>query len=383
MVRELLEKNNKLFMLSPPQPRDILPKNSYAVYRKVIQAIGNKEKILIVPDPDVDGIHSAKAWDFTFRKIGYRNFSVVPLERRQHTVKYRNIEKYLDAGFTTIIIVDSSSGNLELIKKICAYSDRISLIIVDHHECKNYSHVYNKNCIVVNPKLENPELPYRMWSAGLINAEICKYILYKLKYNNVRELDVFGYASMYSDKCPIDNPYSVALMTRCISTDCIPSQIKNFMNDYTAINRTFIDFTYSPIINAVMRMDRFDLIHKYFFEYENIHDVASIIEEMKDCHKQAKEVLNELICGINNNSENEDDYDEYEDEDDYDDGILTNIQEENEVVIGILPSNLPQHYYNFMGLVATKLAQKYNKVALCVWYNSDIDCYIVCQRLCK
>lgn len=357
MFREYLEKKDKLWMLTPPVYRKILPAKSFAAYTKIRDAIKCGKKIYVHPDPDIDGFLSAKCWDYCFKRLGYTNYTIGILKKRIHIVKASTIQEQIDNGASVIIIVDSSSNELEMINEVCS-DKNIQLIIIDHHPTMNKFSQYPNNCEIVNPKIEGKESVLYSASAGVVNSLVCDYILYNYGITDTSELEVYGYITMYSDVCKPDNPYLSAYMhSKLHNKKCIPEFLNLFWDKYSGMNSRFIGFKINPIINANIRLGNFELINKYFFKLEGLSETEkeSIRNELINERARASTLVAEL------------------------EGIMA-IQETEQLVICMLPNDLDQIYYNFMGYIANRAATKHNKPAISVYLDEVTNCYIGSAR---
>lgn len=355
MLKDIILENGLEHLIRAPKVDKILPKNSHNVRIKVVNAMTDNKKILIVPDIDVDGIHSARAWDYGFKRLRYTNYEVYKLEKRVHTISLMNIETYLERGFKVFLIVDSSSNDMILIKKILDYSNDTEVIIIDHHNCKYSYKDYPERCTIVNPMMETPDVPYYKCSAGYLNALIVGYILAGYQITDTQELNILGYISMYTDTCDCSNPFIIGSMVGCFNAILnIPKQVELFMNDYSVLNKNFIQWTYGPAINALGRMNRFDLIDELFFHLDELPDLADLKRRISEVVKEARALKEEIVSKH----------------------ITTKVIGQNNDLIWItLDSELPEHYYNFQGLIANQFARQNNTAAVCAHFDVNTKQY--------
>lgn len=356
MFRDYLENNDLLWMLNPPVYRKVLPKNSRRVYYAVRDAVSAGDKVYIHPDPDVDGYMSAKCWQTCFNKLGYTNFEIGVLKNRKHVVRYETIKEQIDNGAKLIIIVDSSTNELEMIREVCEHD--VNLVIIDHHPSDNKYTMYPDNCVLVNPKLDSENLPMYPASAGVVNSLIVDYVLHMYGKTDNEELDFYGYITMYSDVCAPNNPYLASFMRRRLQNNKnIPDLIKLFWDQYSSMNKRFISFKVCPLINAAIRMGEFELIHKLFFEIETLSDSDKelIICQLERAKSNSTIVVDELES-------------------------VAEVMNTPDLVMAIIPSDLDEFKYNFLGFIASRFAQRYDKAAICIYLDRNIDCYIGSAR---
>lgn len=357
MFKEYLEKKDLLWMLNPPAYRKILPKNSHKVYCAVRDAIENGDKIYIHPDPDVDGFMSAKCWNYALKRLGYNNFSIGVLKNRKHKVRYATIKEQIDQGAKLIIIVDSSTNELDMIRQVCA-NDGITLVVIDHHPSNNEWSMYPENCVIVNPKLESDKLPLYPASAGVVNAIIADYVLHMKGITDTIELEYYGYITMYSDVCSPSNPYLGALMRRRLQKNHeIPNFVKLFWDQYSSVTKRFVSFKICPLINSAIRMGEFGLVDKLFYSLDSLSEDGKkeLLEDLIRAKEKSAIVIDELEQ-------------------------MAEVLDSPNIVMCIIPSNLEEYKYNFLGYIASRFAQKYGKVAICIYLDENTDSYVGSAR---
>lgn len=100
--------------------------------KAIIEAIGDKKKIFIHGDFDVDGITATSIlWDFLFRKAGADVMPYIPSRFEEgYGLSDASIQSIIDQGGELIITVDCGVKDIELVEK---YKDKVDFVITDHH----------------------------------------------------------------------------------------------------------------------------------------------------------------------------------------------------------------------------------------------------------
>lgn len=337
------------YYLRPPKFQKMCPVNTHKVYSILNKAMADGLKIGLVPDCDFDGLASPKAWDLAFKKLKYYNYVVDTLKARIHTVQAETLFSLYERGCRVIMLLDSSSNSLPMIKEVLEKCEDLQIIIIDHHETSNTYKSFPDRCTIVNPKLDKNS-PLATLSAGMLNAMVADYVLFRKGLKDNTELYVGGYASMYSDVCPCGNPFIVDLMRSMQGLSKVPDYIQLFFDNYNkGLSSNFISFKVAPIINAAIRMERFEILDKLFFHFEDIRDHGGFLRELQQIKKDADDLVAaamEMILGEMRNGGTPKHY----------------IRSKNLIVVFLPNENLK----NFAGYIAGKIANLFNNICICV-----------------
>lgn len=112
-----------------------LMKDMRRAVERVIQAIRNKEKILIYGDYDVDGVTGTSLLIRLLKHIGADVFCYIPHRRREgYGLSLEGIRYAIQHYVNLIITVDCGSGSADIITE--ALKNHIDVIVTDHHEVK-------------------------------------------------------------------------------------------------------------------------------------------------------------------------------------------------------------------------------------------------------
>lgn len=137
----------------------------------IYDAIKNKKKIFIHGDFDADGITAtALLWDFLFRELKADVTPYIPDRFDEgYGLSEKSITAMIEQGAEYIITVDCGIKDIELVSK---YSEKVNFIITDHHTVRSSSEEGVKDALmvgdylisakalaVVHPKIENNNPP--------------------------------------------------------------------------------------------------------------------------------------------------------------------------------------------------------------------------------
>jgi len=152
--------------------------------RRIIEAINNKEHILIYGDYDVDGVTSISQFIVLLSTVGAKTSYYVP-EREEEgygiSSKFVDSIKNGEIDIDLLITVDCGIGEVEKISEITKMN--IDVIIIDHHECNDQ--IPNAYAIV-NPKQKDcPSVNKHLCAAGLS----FKFLLHLNKFLKVRNIE--------------------------------------------------------------------------------------------------------------------------------------------------------------------------------------------------
>ena len=154
--RNIIEKEDQEVFVNPDFTRDMndhwqLHDIEKAVMR-IIDALNQKQKIVIYADYDADGIPGAVVFSDFFNKINYENFEIyIPHRHNEgYGLHHEAIEKFIKDKTGLLITIDL--GITAVDEVVYAKEHGLDIIITDHHEAgESIPDAY----AVVNPKLGN------------------------------------------------------------------------------------------------------------------------------------------------------------------------------------------------------------------------------------
>ena len=319
--------------------------------KRIVDAIKNNEKIVIVGDYDVDGVSSSAIMHLFLSEI-YDNFEIKIPNRFKHG--YGLSPKILEEIEADLIItVDNGISSFEA-AEICAQRG-IDLIITDHHtpkireekreirdeEVDSSKFQVPSAYAIVNPKT-SPDFPFK----EICGAEVAWYLCAALKHEmklkkDLREfLDILCIA-IIADVMPLQHMNRVlvnmGLKRLNAQKRAFSRAIKKFFNG--EIRSVDIAFNIAPRLNAAGRMGD----ARVAFEF--------LISEDEN---QAYNLYLELDRLNNLRKETEKD-------------ILDDIEVENEEFIVVKGD----YHEGVIGIIASRLVHKYNKPAIVFSRNGE------------
>lgn len=137
------------------------------------QAAGNKEKVMVCGDYDVDGITSTALLELTLSKIGLDVLHYIPHRIKEGYGLNKNILHFAEQKKIKLLITaDCGINNHEEIKEL--RRNHIDVIITDHHEPLN-SDLPQANS-VINPKVKNSRYQYRDLAGVGVAYKLCQAV---------------------------------------------------------------------------------------------------------------------------------------------------------------------------------------------------------------
>lgn len=317
--------------------------------------IYNKKSVLIYGDYDPDGMFSALTWKYLFNALGHMDYKVFKYRKRMHTVDPFAVTHAIEFGYDYMIISDAGSSDMEMINRLTKFG--VKVILVDHHETKyRYSDYPKDNFVIVNTTIENKEnveiLEGRqeelILSCGALVFVLAHKILndYKIPCDY---LSVLAIASMYADCVDMSSELARGIYFLAIETDSknMPPEVECFINSYTKVSRRFVEFHMTPKLNASFRSENFRYLNDTFMcsHKSTRGELIVAIEALTDLHRESVDLVTKATDII---------YHEVRDN-----FVIGNLNTVNEH-IDVRETKL----YNFTGLIANKLAERYKKSAV-------------------
>ncbi|OQX71868.1 MAG: hypothetical protein B6D62_01115 [Candidatus Cloacimonas sp. 4484_275] len=168
---------------------------------RIVQAVKNKEKIIIFGHDDLDGITATYILFDFLEKIGSQNhFYYIPNRLiENHGIQENFIRKVKNEKFDLVITVDGGISSYEAVKKLNEIGCEV--IITDHHLVPEK---IPPALAVVNPKQHDCKYPYKM----LAGVGVSFFLVWKISQLLKTEFD-FNYffwvaAGSVADKVPLN-----------------------------------------------------------------------------------------------------------------------------------------------------------------------------------
>lgn len=295
----------------------------------LIKAIANKERIVVIPDIDTDGIVSAVTMYKYLEQCGANLEPYIHAQRSDGHGLGTVIDKIHD-GIDLVLIVDSSSNSVDDCKKLVESGKKV--LIIDHHEMD----VVNDYAIIVN--CQSGDYENKNLSGSAMCYKVCQVLDEYLGLDfadNYLDLATVG---LVADMMNLSN-----MENRCIVNQGL-NRIENlglqeilnqskieFKDGITTMN---IGFKLAPIIGACTRFDKIEL-------------ALSLLTT--DDYDVAKALVKEMISMNDNRKANQKE------------AVNKVVDEIGEVGDNIVIAVTEDIESGFRGLIATEVVQRYSK----------------------
>lgn len=329
---------------------------SFAHLQDVLDVIVNGIKqgkyFYLYGDYDVDGLMCIRCLSSIFERLDYENFSVFEYRKRTHALDKIAPHKCLQYSADIFVVADtgSSKADKELLDKLVA--DGVEVIVLDHHESDFTYEDYDASGIhIINTIIENSMGGDFDLSAGALCFCVASAVLdhFNIDY---RQISCYALTSLYSDCMNMGNKLNRSIYALAKSQD-VPIDLLYFMNKYCSFNSRYIEYWFAPRVNALFRSENLNLINKLFItKIDNPTVLSTYITKVEDVYTRIRELISS-ICDV-----------------------LVCTEMDNFVVadLGSVNSNfsvLKNKLWNYTGLVASKLASRYQKAAIVYCTNGE------------
>ena len=349
--RNIIEENQIKVFLEPTRndfyDPFLLPDMEIAVPR-IINAIENKEKIVIYGDYDVDGITSISVLKKFLEDRGLEVSEHIPNRLDEgYGLNKEAIDEINESGCKLMITVDCGISGLEEVEY--ANSLGIETIITDHHEPLDE---LPKAIAVIDAKIKTNKYPFNQLAGvgvvfKLIQAISIKLGLDEKKYLKYLDLVCIG---TISDIVPlVDENRVIAKLglklvevTRNIGLRTLLDSI-----GYKKVNSMSVSFGIAPRINACGRMGHADEALKLFLTNDKSEAIA-LTQKLNDYNKERQDIEKNIFEEALNKINEE------------------NIEEKSAIVLGG-----DNWHHGVIGIVASKITDMYFKPSILICFEGN------------
>ena len=349
--RNIIEENQIKVFLEPTRndfyDPFLLPDMEIAVPR-IINAIENKEKIVIYGDYDVDGITSISVLKKFLEDRGLEVSEHIPNRLDEgYGLNKEAIDEINKSGCKLMITVDCGISGLEEVEY--ANSLGIETIITDHHEPLDE---LPKAIAVIDAKIKTNKYPFNQLAGvgvvfKLIQAISIKLGLDEKKYLKYLDLVCIG---TISDIVPlVDENRVIAKLglklvevTRNIGLRTLLDSI-----GYKKVNSMSVSFGIAPRINACGRMGHADEALKLFLTNDKSEAIA-LTQKLNDYNKERQDIEKNIFEEALNKINEE------------------NIEEKSAIVLGG-----DNWHHGVIGIVASKITDMYFKPSILICFEDN------------
>ncbi|ACM92600.1 single-stranded-DNA-specific exonuclease RecJ [Nautilia profundicola AmH] len=304
-IREIL--SNRIEELSSSNlPHFLLLSDIKKASKRVVNAIKNKEKIVVVGDYDVDGVSSSAIMKLFFEKIKFDIEVVIPDRFKDGYGLTPGLLERIEADL--IITVDNGITSFEA-AEICKQK-RVDLIITDHHtplimdkvKCNMENEERFKlpdAYAIINPKT-SPDFPFKEICGAEVAWYLCAAIKSEMKLKiDLREFTDILAIAIIADVMPLThmNRTLVNMGLKRLNKAVKPfsKALKRFFNkDFKAED---IAFQIAPRLNAAGRMFHAGVAYEFLIS-KNEQKAFDLLMELDGLNNLRKETEKEAVESI-------------------------------------------------------------------------------------
>jgi len=250
-IKSRFAKEGFLSLANLPHPSTF--KDMDRATKRIVQAIYNHEKIVLIGDYDVDGVVSTTLMKLFFDEIGVELEWIIPNRFRDGYGLSVNLIGHIK-DYDLAITVDNGISAVEA--SLLCEEHNIELIITDHHLLPK---VLPTAYAIIDQKQEECDFPYD----EVCGAQIAWYLIASLNRALNSSVDTKSYLGLVSiaiiaDMMPLQhiNRAMVLAGLQLLNRSDLPA-IKAFREklDKEALTAEDIGFQIAPVLNSAGRMD--------------------------------------------------------------------------------------------------------------------------------
>ena len=324
----------------------LMPDMEIAV-KRIIQAIENKEKVIIYGDYDVDGITSITVLKKFLADRGLEVDSYIPNRLDEgYGLNKAAIDKIVSEKYQLMITVDCGISGIEEID----YANSLGLetIITDHHEP---AETLPKALAVVDAKRKDNKYPFNQLAGVGVVFKLTQAIsqVYNLDEKEyLKYLDIVCVGTI-SDIVPLVDENRVITklglklveVTRNVGLRALLNAI-----GYKKIDSSAISFGVAPRINACGRMGHEQDALQLFLT-ENIVEANNISKKLNDYNKERQDIERRIF-----------------------DEVLTKIEKDEKDKPCIIVGDDNWHH-GVIGIVSSKVTEMYYKPSILICFEDE------------
>lgn len=334
-----------------------LIRNISRATKTILEAVDNDKNILISGDPDADGVTSLAVMYNRLKELIVDDYQLDYIYSQRdmghgingqltHKDSYSdsfnelvdtNIEKIKDADL--LIVVDSSSNDIDGVNKAKELNPNLEVIILDHHQFNDEQTEkdMDKLAIVVNPQHSKDMSINKSLSGAGVVYKVCCAIDNQLNDNgfSLQYLDLVavGLVGDMMDVRQLENRYYIAQGLQNVNNIGLNRILKGAKVNMYKYNSTDIGFSVAPLINASARMGQIELAYQILLA-ETDKEAKALRLKMNKLNMERQKLQSEFT-------------EKYASQINLDDKIILIIDNESNK--------------GFNGLVAQNIAQKYHR----------------------
>ncbi|MBE7027807.1 MAG: single-stranded-DNA-specific exonuclease RecJ [Ruminococcaceae bacterium] len=317
---------------------------------RIIDAIKNKEKITVYGDYDVDGITSTVVLVRFLKSHGADVGYYIPDRLEEgYGINRDAIDSISESGTRLLITVDCGITAVAEIEY--AKQKGMSVIVTDHHECKE---VIPEADYVINPKQHDCKYPFKKLAGVGVVFKLIQAITIKLRFHMQEMIDEYidlVAIGTVADVMPLEDENRIIVKNGLehilyTSNYGIKALIKTAEIKTDNISTSTIGFGIAPRINAAGRMGTPDCAASLLLACDEI-EAGKYAQVLEEENRKRQSLENDIFCQaveiIDFCHEMKDDY--------------------------VLVLDHDKWHHGIVGIVASKISEKYNKP--CILISTD------------
>ena len=324
------------------------------VVRRIEKARDKKEKVVIYGDYDADGITASIIMKETFDTLGIDSFVYIPDKRTEgYGLNESAINIFKEKKITLIVTVDCAITNIYEIEKANALG--IDVIITDHHHVpENVPQAY----AIINPHANDSKYPFKDLAGVGVAFKVVQAIYQKLISEKIEQtkwmLDLVAIGTI-ADCVPLlgENRLftkfglMVLVKTKRIGLKELCTVGRIIIDENMLPDTKKVSFYIAPRINAAGRIKHANLAFDLVFE-KNVAKARELALEIEAQNTQRQKMTDKLTDEVK---------------------ILAQGLYKDKKFIFAIGEHFP---VGILGLVAGKIAQKFNKPTAIFNENEEI-----------
>lgn len=371
-------------------------KNLNHAAKEIIASIATNKNITVLIDSDADGFTSGSITYNVLSDIvesfeATSNISYLTHTTKAHGLTDEVMENIQQIDTDLLIIPDAASNDIDNLSTLDTAN--YNVVVIDHHniEDETYIDMIENVTIVNNQRSDNGEVNKHLTGAGMV------YKLFEQVYNyietsedkltpleNYLDLVAIGQIGDASDLTNNEIRYLTFKGLNNIQNPFVKSvlELKNVDLD-DKLSPTDMSFSIIPVINAITRVGFKDDRNKLFESFTiNKDNNKEVVLEKRKLNKQTRKYETVNFNVLNTEKRANDLAKIKTQQDKYIKNKMNELDKHTDITKGILIYF--DHNYSekesVAGLVATKLANKYERPCLVLSYNEEKDVYFGSAR---
>ncbi len=359
LLRNIDRISKKEEFLKPDYNRDItnpfLLKGMNEAVKRILKAKDKDEKICIYGDYDADGVTATVLLDDFFSQIKIKHFCYIPdKEKEGNGLNQKAIDKVIAQGAKLIITVDCGISNWQEIDY--ASKNQIEIIITDHHSLPRK---IPQAVAIVNPKMTD-KYPQKDLAGVGVAFKLAQGIASKIKNYDEEQLkwllDLVAIGTiadcvplLKENRTLVKFGLLVLAKTRRVGLKQIFQVSSLKIDNHSIPTSEQISFYLAPRINAAGRMEHAKLAFKLLSLNDRDMVQARILAlELEEKNRARQKVTQEIIKEVEKR-----------------------LKKQKDIPPIIIEWD-PHWNYGIVGLVAGRIADKYQRPALILQEKKDV-----------